>query len=172
MLNGGCTYGIVKFVVHEKHDDDLKFADIALMKTGEDIRFDDTVQPIPMATSDQILSKAVVSGWGYTTTDNWNYAKTLQFVEVDVLSNEECLKKLENHKCEPMECHEMIHPSTVCTLSPSGGVFGGDSGGPLVADGHLVGVVAWGFSKTQGLPDGFMRVSEFSDWINQKMNES
>nr|CAD7461461.1 unnamed protein product [Timema tahoe] len=41
----------------------------------------------------------------------------------------------------------------------------GDSGGPLVANGALVGIVSWGQPCALGVPDVYVRVSDYIDWI-------
>lgn len=50
----------------------------------------------------------------------------------------------------------------------------GDSGGPLVnlARNKLLGIVSFGFSYCggyTGVPDGFTRVSNFTEWINERI---
>lgn len=171
LVSEGTIYRVDKIILHEDYDDLMKIADIAMMKTSEDIRFDDTVQPIPLATSDQILSKAVVSGWGRISMESFEYPETLQFLEMEVLSNEDCQNRFKNAECSPIKCNELVHPTTVCAHNPSGSTNRGDSGGPLIADGHLIGVVAWGISSSLVYPKAFMRVSEYIDWIDKTMNK-
>ena len=157
-LSKGTIYRLEKIVLHENWNNTMKIADLALLRTSEDIRLDANVQPIPLATCDQVLSKAVVSGWGL---------ENLQFLEVDVLDNEDCRQRLKPTEvaCHPIDCDKLVHPITICTLSPYGKTYRGDSGGPLVADGKLIGVVAWGIMRTPGLPDAHMKVSEYSECI-------
>lgn len=42
----------------------------------------------------------------------------------------------------------------------------GDSGGPLVINNVLVGVVAFGSECASGIPDGFMRLTNYTNWID------
>ena len=169
-ISGGTIYKLEKVVLHENWSRMLAIADIALLKTSEDIRLDANVQPIPLATSDQVLSKAVVSGWGYVNMWFPVPPKILQFLEVDVLDNEDCRQRFKKTYCEPIDCYEKIYPSSLCTLNPYGKPYHGDSGGPLVADGKLVGLVSWGRRSVE-YPDVFTRVSEYSEWIKKTMKE-
>ena len=64
--SGGDVYTVDKIVVHESYNDTTLYTDIALLRTSEDIVFNDVVQPISLATPGQsIESKALVSGWGF-----------------------------------------------------------------------------------------------------------
>lgn len=47
----------------------------------------------------------------------------------------------------------------------------GDSGGPLVYNNTLVGIVAWVIPRSQGLPDGFTRISYYVDFINDTVKK-
>lgn len=61
-----------------------------------------------------------------------------------------------------------VDNTTLCTFSrPGQGVCFFDDGGPLVAAGQLIGLVSWSRACGQGVPDGFVRVSEFLIWIEQ-----
>lgn len=44
----------------------------------------------------------------------------------------------------------------------------GDSGGALVANGEVIGMLSWGRACGSNLPDVFVRISSYVDWINQK----
>lgn len=64
----------------------------------------------------------------------------------------------------------LIHNSTLCTFIGYGaGTFNGDSGGGLAIDNKLVGILSWGTPEiNKNKPDQFTRISEFTDWIEQK----
>ena len=123
-----------------------------------------------MATpGQQVESKALVSRWGFVS-DNGETAQQLQFLEVNVLINEDCRQKLKTEDCFRIPCDKMIYPFSLCTLNkPGEGMCSGDSGGPLVANDKLIGIVSWGFLCATGAPDVFARVSEFNDWIIRTM---
>lgn len=61
-----------------------------------------------------------------------------------------------------------INNATLCAFSRVGsGLCHHDSGGPLAANGQLIGVISWGLPYARGVPDGFVRISVFVDWIRQ-----
>lgn len=80
------------------------------------------------------------------------------------MSNEECRKRVRGSAA----VHDF---STLCVYSgqPGTGVCSGDSGGPLVHENKLIGITSWAFLCARGLPDGFTRVSEYVDWVEDKM---
>ena len=175
LVDEGDLYDVEKIVIHEKYtgkEESSLIHDIALLRTSNDIKFNENAQPVALATPDHPMpSKAMVSGWGYIhyvrvpghEQIKWPKPEILQYLQVNVLSNEECQKNQERYK---------IYPSQVCTLNKiAQGICNGDSGGPLVADGRLFGIVSWGIPCAVGIPDVFTRVSSYSDWINEKMAE-
>lgn len=64
---------------------------------------------------------------------------------------------------------------TLCAYSGKVGVgiCKGDSGGPLISlsNSKLIGISSWGLPCAKGFPDGFTRISEFADWIDENMQE-
>lgn len=62
-----------------------------------------------------------------------------------------------------------INNSTLCTFIGYGaGTHEGDSGGGLAIDNMLAGVLSCGFPGEKRKPDQFARISEFTEWIEQK----
>ena len=161
LISGGNIYPVEKIILHEKYH--VPDNDIALLKTSKDIQFDEFTQPISLPiSSQQIYSRGVASGWGLTSEDS-GLSRNLQYLEVDVLSNEDCTQNM-NGVGWP------IDRTNICTASPKGqGLCSADSGGPLVSDNQLIGVLSWGPPCGSGGPDVFARVAEYKDWINEKM---
>lgn len=65
-----------------------------------------------------------------------------------------------------------ITPEMICAgaIDPARDACQGDSGGPLVANKHLVGIVSWGEGCGHNIyPGVYTRVSEYSDWISEKI---
>lgn len=98
----------------------------------------------------------------YIQTDPITDAKYLQFLDVSTLTNDEC----RGHYNASTAAN--IHNGTLCTLRRvDQGVCFGDSGSPVALNGQLVGVVSWGVPCASGYPDQHVRISVYSDWIQQ-----
>ncbi|XP_037719207.1 serine protease 1-like [Drosophila subpulchrella] len=103
-------------------------------------------------------SWAVACGWG--GTGSGKLADWLQCIDVQVISNSECIKT-----------YGSVADSSMCT-SPIDGksVCGGDYGGALVTHDNKiqVGVIAFSAASCQGGPSGYTRVTDHLDWIQEK----
>lgn len=90
----------------------------------------------------------------------------MKFTHATTWTNAECQKNF----------NVTINDGTLCAYSGKNGtgVCFGDSGGPLVHNNKIIGVVSWTSSTgcANGLPDGFARVSEYIDWIEENMKTS
>lgn len=91
----------------------------------------------------------------------WN----LNYAELETLTNEECRNK--SRSDAPIyDC------CTLCTIHNglAIGLVNGDSGGPLTYGNTLIGIASWGtIPSCIGKPDGYTRVSEYLDWIEQSI---
>lgn len=158
-----------EFVMHENYQtiDGKTTNDVGLVKLPYPLEFNYYVQPIALARTDEnfLHHGVVVSGWGQTTDGPLEYSPFLQYVHLNVISNELCVKSF---------FEEVIIHSTICAHGKDGrSGCQGDSGGPLVVPGEnplLVGVVNFGSKRgcAKGFPSVFARVSEFVDWIEEK----
>lgn len=166
----------VRFVTHiELHENftgGISADDIAVLKVSESFDWTETVQPIDLPrTKEMITGEVTIYGWGSTSEDfDPEYPDTLQMVNTQVIGYEECEKSLGGEGATPLK------KSNLCTGPLEGGVSAchGDSGGPLVktdADGHntLVGIVSWGFFPCGGpnSPSIYARVSAYTAWIEE-----
>lgn len=121
---------------------------------------------------DEPGTPAVISGWGTTTSSSGgSISSVLRAADVRLVTPSECARTLG-------EFYELeIHASVLCAeglLRESG--CRGDSGGPLVVetkDGQqvLVGILSFGRPCGTGVPDGFVRLSYVSEWIQSTVNE-
>lgn len=79
------------------------------------------------------------------------------------MANDECRKHFGNSN-DPT-----IYNGTLCTFGRwnHAATCKGDTGGPLISNGSLIGVASWGMCGGNGELDGFTRVSEFLNWIQE-----
>ncbi|OWZ01477.1 Serine protease [Phytophthora megakarya] len=126
-----------------------------------------TFTPIKLAAADDSDIKpgewATAMGWG-AISDNQTVSHDLRRVNMQLISDEECLKVME------------IDDTMVCAggIKDKGDCYG-DSGGPLIVESPgsedvLIGVVSWTGGPSdagcaKGYPSAFMRVSKARTWI-------
>lgn len=80
-------------------------------------------------------------------------------------------------KCEQMSTATapIRGNATLCAYSGQigSGVCNGDSGDPLVFNNTLIGIVSWSTTPCAiGQPDGYVRISEYVDWIEQTISSA
>ena len=137
--------------------------DIALLKIGVPLSFDDFVQPIALPSQGQASSgDALITGWGDTIEGDPNPPPVvLQKVTIPIVTDDECRAAYGESD---------ILDSMICAGVEAGGVDScqGDSGGPMVCDGgsYLCGIVSWGYGCARpGYPGVYTEVSYFVDWV-------
>lgn len=109
-----------------------------------------------------ILLNLLKSSIFFQRTKKDGFPTYLQYLCVHILSNAHCY----NRHTDEFQPH--INNGTICAMARRDhGTCVGDSGGPLVANKQLIGVVSWGQPCALGVPDGYMRVSEFATWIKE-----
>nr|CAD7412906.1 unnamed protein product [Timema poppensis] len=158
--SGGKSYPVSQVITHWNYlASDSWRNDIALLKLSTPIVFDNFQQPIPLAEAGQIILEYTAvraSGWGLTSRWGIVAPNNLQTVALETVSNSYC-QSLHNGA---------IYSFQICAYGGTGkGVCNGDSGGPLVYNGVLVGIVSWGQPCALGVPDVYVRVSDYIDWI-------
>jgi chymotrypsin len=147
--------------IHEDYDGEQVINDVGLIKLPESVTFNDAIKPVSLpskadADNDFAGETARVSGWGLTDGFDTDLSEVLNYVDVEVISNE---------KCE--DTFDSLLPSILCTSGDAyTGSCSGDSGGPLIKDDVQIGVVSFGIIYClPGYPSGFSRVTSFLDWI-------
>ncbi|XP_022914387.1 chymotrypsin-2-like [Onthophagus taurus] len=159
---GGDVYTLEKFVEHERYNPQLLKNDIALLKTNEEIMFNENVTIMRLPPEDTLDGglNFTLSGWGLTAMYGQPPNK-MQTIVLQSITNQECYAKYFH-----LELVGMLSSSNICTLNKEGeGACYGDSGGPLVFKGYQVGIVSWAIPCARGRPDVFTRVYSYMDWI-------
>jgi len=158
---------VSKVIEHENYNSRTYDNDIALLKLEDELTFTDEITPICLPSSDAVVgTTCTVTGWG-TTSSGGNVANDLMKVSVPILANDDC-GQVTNQMTDNM----------MCAGYSWGGYDScqGDSGGPLAcptSDDSSVyeqhGVVSWGIGcGDSGYPGVYARVSEYTDWIEDK----
>lgn len=91
----------------------------------------------------------------------------MKFLELETISNDVCHAKLVSQMSR-----SPVHDNIICAYSGKfgHGICDGDSGGGLVYNNTLIGVSTWAFGCGAGLPEGFHRISSYTDWIDEVLN--
>ncbi|KAL9970708.1 hypothetical protein ACROYT_G023120 [Oculina patagonica] len=115
-------------------------------------------------------SKCFITGWG-RTIGGGAAANALQQAELPVVAHDTCSRV--NSRLAPVDEATMVCAGS--GIANQAGGCQGDSGGPFVCEENgkwvLRGAVSWGNGMcTTDYYTVFARVSNFIDWINQKMS--
>ncbi|XP_076181198.1 uncharacterized protein LOC143153663, partial [Ptiloglossa arizonensis] len=130
--------------------------DIGVIKIVDWIRYNAFQQPIPLGCQRPPADRyAVVSGWGGTTAPPSKTPTTLQYLDVKMISSDQCQSVFSDITTE------------ICTLnSVDQGICSGDSGSPLVYNGKVVGVASRAVLCGKGYPDIFTSVYDNLDFAH------
>ncbi|XP_013113023.1 lectizyme [Stomoxys calcitrans] len=164
------------FVSHDLYLGGANPYDIALIYTKEPLIFDKFVQPANLPEQDAMPDGyGTLYGWGNVSmTIVPKYPHKLQQANMPILDLELCEQVLASSGMQ-------LHETNLCTGPLTGGVSicTADSGGPLMQDeptdmygenAHtIIGIVSWGKMPCgqRNAPSVFVRVSAFSNWIQQ-----
>lgn len=87
---GGIRVQVAQIISHGRYDPYNIDYDVAVLVLAEDLEFNESIQPVRIATSEPAPgTESVISGWGATQEGGYG-AQNLQAVRVPVVSNEEC----------------------------------------------------------------------------------
>jgi len=165
---------VSRIVSHYLYGNSKNNNDIALLKLSRPAILNSHVNTacLPRQGSDvSVGTTCYISGWGKIQHPVGLAVNELRHAKLSVISNSIC--KWDNDKIAP------VTSKMVCAKG-NGRQSGchGDSGGPFVCQGYsgswtLQGVISWGSTSCDSSDANsvFARVSEFRDWIDEKMRE-
>lgn len=159
-------FNVAEFFVSPEYNSTSMYADIALVKLETPADFSKgNIQPIALPTVNHEDPAPVnLTGWGYNAV--WQIPDRLQRVELSTLDVKQCVVETQSTNWPITPCH-------VCTKGVQGfGACNGDSGGPIIKDNTQVGTVSFGWPCALGRPDVYCRVSCFTKWILEVIQES
>lgn len=112
-ISGGHTFGVSQVINHESYSAATLINDISVIQTINEMVELTHVSPIPLGSEFVTGGPAIGSGWGQTTNPG-SAAAYLQFVDVSIITNDECRSRLSAAQAL------RIFESTICSSSPSG----------------------------------------------------
>lgn len=157
----GKFFRVKHIYVHERYINNKNSSDdIALIKLDQKIKFDKSVQKIPLYTGKlKDYSNVTISGFG-RIGPNLRTSNRLKYNTALVLPDSDCSVETRSK-----------YWGIICLYSDvNNGICEGDSGGPAVYEGKLVGVASFvsGECGTRN-PDGYTNVAYYVDWIRNTM---
>ncbi|XP_046746383.1 serine protease snake-like isoform X2 [Diprion similis] len=171
----GKVIGVREIVRHPSYKPPAVYADLALLKLNETVRFGPNIKPACLYTEfDTTPIQAWASGWGVTGIGE-EPSDDLLKVRLDIVGNVDCALRLNRSIAIPRG----IVPSMLCAGDVNGGwqsdTCQGDSGGPLqiLHPKHkclyqIVGVTSFGrLCALKDSPGVYTRISHYLDWIER-----
>ncbi|CAG9108979.1 unnamed protein product [Plutella xylostella] len=165
---GGSEHATSKTVVHEdykylkSYDNDVA---VLVLPTSMSNYRSSSVQPAAIPPRGYVVpdnASVVAVGWGLTD-ENCNNSSPLGLRHVG-------LRKVDRDTCAARFSIFFSYNNMLCAglLGVGGaGICSGDSGGPLVYNGVVVGVTSFSVTCDDSFyPQVFMRVSSYTNWIN------
>jgi chymotrypsin len=147
------------FIIHEMYYGRQLAYDIALIALSSPASLSDAIQPVGLPKDDSDTytgDTARASGWGLTDGQGSTISPVLNYVDLEVISQQEC-----------EDVFGSLESSIICTSGDKGtGICSGDIGGPLVINGTQIGIASFGVENCpSGSPSGYVRITSFLDWI-------
>ncbi|XP_007522363.1 serine protease 1 [Erinaceus europaeus] len=150
-----------KVIRHPKYSASTIDNDIMLIKLNTPATLSARVSAISLPRSCAAAgTQCLISGWGNTMSNGYNYPELLQCLNAPILSDSVC------RNAYPGE----ITNNMICLGYLEGGKDScqGDSGGPVVCNGELQGIVSWGYGcALKGKPGVYTKVCNYVSWIQQ-----
>lgn len=162
----GAVYYPDAIYLHCNYDNPKYQNDIGLLHLNESITFNALTQAVELPTSPfpRGASELVFTGWGSQSAAG-SLPSQLQRVQQQHLNSPACESMMSAY--EDLE----LGPCHICAYRQANiGACHGDSGGPLVHQGTLVGILNFFVPCAQGVPDIFMDIMYYRDWMRQTMS--
>ncbi|XP_031312996.1 kallikrein-5 [Camelus dromedarius] len=156
----------IKSIPHPGYSHPSHSNDLMLIKLNRKIRETWDVRPIKISSRcPSAGTRCLVSGWGTTKSPQVTFPKTLQCLNITVLSDNRCKEAYPNQIDATMFCAGDQAGRDSCQ---------GDSGGPVVCNGSLQGLVSWGdFPCAQpNRPGVYTNLCRFTKWIKETIQSN
>ncbi|XP_017967188.2 chymotrypsin-2 [Drosophila navojoa] len=162
----GAVHYPAAIYLHCSYDRPKYHSDIALLQLNESIAFDALTQPVQLVNESWPAGslELLFTGWGTQSAGGATPAQ-LQRVQQQHIPRPECEARLDGYEDVQLGgCH-------VCAFRERNiGACHGDTGGPLVYKDQLVGILNFMVPCAQGVPDVFMDLRYYSEWIRRTIS--
>ncbi|XP_044259514.1 serine protease snake-like [Tribolium madens] len=164
-------FTVMQTHVHPKYKPPIHYHDIALVKLDRSARFSDYVQPACLHTERPVPGDMSVTGWGKVDIAGSPSSHLLK-ADIYFVNHTTCAAAHASIKQTRLP-NGIINDIQVCAGHPEGrDTCPGDSGGPLQYKIYklsphfrIVGVTSFGIACGISKSAVYVRVSEYSDWI-------
>ncbi|XP_043066552.1 trypsin delta [Drosophila bipectinata] len=158
--SGGTLVSVSAFKNNENYNANTMVNDIAVIRLSSSLSLSSTIKAIGLASSAPANGAAAsVSGWGTQSYGSSSIPTTLQYVNVNIVSESQCASSTYGYGSQ-------IKSTMICAASSGKDACQGDSGGPLVSGGVLVGVVSWGYGCAySNYPGVYADVAVLRSWV-------
>lgn len=166
---------VEKLIIHPKYGDTRLNNDVALIKLNKPVDLygkHQYLRPICLAEPNTNVDgqNCVATGWGTKKFRDPEVSDVLQKTRLKVLSHEKCFNVYGLWFSRGM----------VCAYEESKGGCAGDSGGPLQCKMEndveerwtIIGVASWTAVECGSSPTVFARVSKYTSWIMDTINQN
>uniref|UniRef100_A0A0K8TDJ8 CLIP domain-containing serine protease n=1 Tax=Lygus hesperus TaxID=30085 RepID=A0A0K8TDJ8_LYGHE len=146
--------------------------DIAVIRLGTSVTFNKLIRPICLPAKPELRAKnfekkfPLVAGWG-DTSHKGPKSKALLEVQLPVVEHGSCIDIYRKMRVN-------VTQDQLCAGGKDKDSCTGDSGGPLMfpqsGKFYLIGIVSFGIGCAEpGYPGVYTRVTNYVDWINDKI---
>ncbi len=152
--------------------------DLALVHLSTPLCFNEYVQPIEFATSENVASTdidpgspAFISGWGDSESVGSANEGILRATEIPIINSTSASIML-GDMSNQCQSNDLVTSSMIAFYAESTSAGNGDSGGPAVIKNssgtpYLIGISSWGGCPDVEFPSVYTRVSSFTDFIEE-----
>ncbi|XP_030376374.1 chymotrypsin-2 [Scaptodrosophila lebanonensis] len=157
----GAIHYLGGIFLHCNYDKPKFHNDIALLQLNASIIYNPQTQSVPLTASLIKGAELVFTGWGSQSIAS-DPPTQLQRVQQQHISREQCDALLADQQDIDLGAGHLCAYRRLNI-----GACHGDDGGPLVVDGSLAGILSYYVPCAQAVPDVFMDVRYYHDWLRQ-----
>ncbi|XP_026173197.1 trypsinogen-like protein 3 [Mastacembelus armatus] len=152
---------IADMIIHSPYRSPIH--SLAMVRLAEPAHFNQYVQPILLPNHcPQPGETCYVSGWGSTTSNQYESPQCLKCITVPIVDDQTCMNTFPEFL--------FWNPSMVCAGQVNTDNCMNDGGSVMVCDGHLQGVQWYGNGCSNPAdPTVYTKLCKYTDWINTVM---